>query len=134
MAHEQLTLKGTLEGHNGWVTQIATNHNFPNMILSASRGTSTSQYLNTHLYRLFLIILFLLYIDKSLIVWKLSKDESSCGTPYKSLRGHGHFVSDAVISSDGQFCLSGSWDGTLRLWDLTQYVVILLFPSFFLII
>ncbi len=38
MAHEQLTLKGTLEGHNGWVTQIATNHNFPNMILSASRG------------------------------------------------------------------------------------------------
>ena len=24
-----------------------------------------------------------------------------------------------VISSDGQFCLSGSWDGTLRLWDLT---------------
>ena len=38
MSHEQLTLKGTLEGHNGWVTQIATNHNFPNMILSASRG------------------------------------------------------------------------------------------------
>jgi hypothetical protein len=25
---------------------------------------------------------------------------------------------DVVISSDGQFCLSGSWDGTLRLWDL----------------
>lgn len=38
MSQEQLTLKGTLEGHNGWVTQIATNHNFPNMILSASRG------------------------------------------------------------------------------------------------
>lgn len=40
MSHEQLTLKGTLEGHNGWVTQIATNHNFPNMILSASRGNT----------------------------------------------------------------------------------------------
>lgn len=25
---------------------------------------------------------------------------------------------DVVISSDGQFALSGSWDGTLRLWDL----------------
>lgn len=25
---------------------------------------------------------------------------------------------DVVISSDGQFCLTGSWDGTLRLWDI----------------
>jgi guanine nucleotide-binding protein subunit beta-2-like 1 protein len=66
----------------------------------------------------------LLYLDKSLIVWKLTKDESSCGTPYKALKGHGHFVSDAVISSDGQFALSGSWDGTLRLWDIAQYVKI----------
>jgi len=36
------------------------------------------------------------------------------------LNGHSHFVSDVVISSDGQFCLSGSWDGTLRLWDLAS--------------
>merc|ERR1711920_1215031 len=28
------------------------------------------------------------------------------------------FLEDVVISSDGQFALSGSWDGTLRLWDL----------------
>lgn len=37
---EQMTLRGTLKGHNGWVTQIATTPQFPDMILSASRGTS----------------------------------------------------------------------------------------------
>jgi len=35
---EQLTLRGTLKGHNGWVTQIATTPQDPNQILSASRG------------------------------------------------------------------------------------------------
>ncbi|MQM12436.1 hypothetical protein Taro_045354 [Colocasia esculenta] len=32
---------------------------------------------------------------------------------------HSHFVQDVVLSSDGQFALSGSWDGELRLWDLS---------------
>jgi guanine nucleotide-binding protein subunit beta-2-like 1 protein len=27
-------------------------------------------------------------------------------------------VSSVVISTDGQFALSGSWDGTLRLWEI----------------
>ncbi len=61
---------------------------------------------------------FVLFTDKSLIMWKLTRDETNYGIPRKSLRGHGHFVSDVVMSSDGQFALSGSWDGTLRLWDL----------------
>ena len=45
---------------------------------------------------------------------------SQYGIPKRRLNGHSHFVSDVVISSDGQFCLSGSWDGTLRLWDLAS--------------
>ena len=60
--------------------------------------------------------------DKTLIMWKLTRDETNYGVPQKALRGHGHFVSDVVMSSDGQFALSGSWDGTLRLWDLSTYV------------
>lgn len=97
---ETLQLRGTLTGHNGWVTQIATNPKFPEMILSSSR-------------------------DKSLIVWKLTRDAmdsgsgGSYGVPQKRLHGHGHFVSDVVLSSDGHFALSGSWDKTLRLWDLS---------------
>lgn len=88
-----LVLKGTLEGHAGWVTQIATSSRYPNMILSSSR-------------------------DKSLILWKLIKEESSYGVPQKRLTGHGHFITDVVLSMDGQYALSGSWDKTLRLWDL----------------
>ncbi|NXF41799.1 RACK1 kinase, partial [Nyctibius bracteatus] len=57
--------------------------------------------------------------DKTIIMWKLTRDETNYGIPQRALRGHSHFVSDVVISSDGQFALSGSWDGTLRLWDLT---------------
>jgi len=82
-----------LKGHNGWVTAIATTQEQPDMVLTASR-------------------------DKSIIMWKLTRDEEKFGIPQKRLTGHSHFVQDVAISSDGQFALSGSWDATLRLWDL----------------
>merc|ERR1712048_137804 len=36
--------------------------------------------------------------------------------------GHSECVQDVVLSSDGQFALSASWDKTMRLWDLNTGV------------
>lgn len=93
---ETISLRATLKGHSDWVTAIACPIIDSDMIVSASR-------------------------DKSLVVWSLTRDESF-GFTKKRLTGHGHFVQDVVISSDGQFALSGSWDGELRLWDLNAGV------------
>ena len=96
---ETLTLRGALRGHNDWVTSIATTPEDPNLLLTSSR-------------------------DKSVMVWQLthsttSGDDDSYGYARRALRGHSHFVSDVVISSDGAFCLSASWDSELRLWDIS---------------
>jgi len=91
---ENIQLRGILKGHSGWVTCIATTAENPDMLLSGSR-------------------------DKSIIIWNLTKEsEQNYGTPKRSLTGHSHFIQDLAVSSDGQFALSGSWDSTLRLWDL----------------
>ncbi|KAJ1435056.1 WD40-repeat-containing domain protein [Ochromonadaceae sp. CCMP2298] len=90
---DALKLRGTLLGHGGWVTAIATTPEDPTMILTSSR-------------------------DKTIIVWGLTKEEDNYGYARRALRGHNHFVSDIVISADGLYALSGSWDATLRLWEI----------------
>lgn len=78
---ESLVYRGSLAGHRGWVTAVATSSENPDMLLTASR-------------------------DKTLILWQLNRDDESYGYPKRILAGHNHFVSDVVISSDGQFALS----------------------------
>lgn len=70
------------------------------------------------------ISLFIHYrSDKSVMVWALTRgDGEDYGYARRSLRGHSHFVQDVTLSSDAQYALSASWDGTLRLWDLNSGV------------
>jgi guanine nucleotide-binding protein subunit beta-2-like 1 protein len=61
--------------------------------------------------------------DQTLIIWKLNTksendEDSEWGIPHRVLTGHSHFVSDLDISQDSRYCLSSSWDGTIRLWNL----------------
>jgi len=90
---ESLQYRGVLSGHRGWVTSIATTYEQSNLVVSSSR-------------------------DKSLMIWELTPDGEAIGYARKSLNGHGEPVASVVLSSDGQFALSGSWDKTMRLWDL----------------
>ncbi|WVZ69245.1 hypothetical protein U9M48_018060 [Paspalum notatum var. saurae] len=102
-AQETLVLAGVMRGHNDVVTAIAAPIDNSPFIVSSSR-------------------------DKSLLVWDLTSPvqvagdgtaAADYGVPFRRLTGHAHFVQDVVLSSDGQFALSGSWDGELRLWDLS---------------
>ncbi len=89
---ETLTLRGTLKGHEGWVTAIASPMNQPNsdILLSASR-------------------------DKTVILWKLTRDEvrgvirpvvlcetwSSASIPYHQTKQTRDEVSGEVVLSGG---------------------------------
>lgn len=98
---------GVLEGHKGAVTSLVCGENKDGSILLLSGSR-----------------------DKSIIQWELnleepvvSKDEAGnetkkLGKPLRSLHGHNHFVSSLALNSDNTKLVSGSWDKTIRLWDI----------------
>ena len=97
---EQLVLRGEFTGHSGWVTGICTgNADRENVLVSVSR-------------------------DRSLLIWDLTIDRMNGkitnvgGKARRALTGHSHFIQDVVLSSDNNFALTGSWDTSMRLWDL----------------
>ena len=91
----QLISRGTLTGHTDWVTGITTSFTNPNTIVTSSR-------------------------DKKLIVWELTPEGENYGYAKRALTGHNSAVQDVTLSSDGAYALSGSWDKTLRLWDISS--------------
>jgi guanine nucleotide-binding protein subunit beta-2-like 1 protein len=93
-----------MKGHNGWVNCMKVgqekidDNQYKDFLISGSR-------------------------DKTLIVWDIAEktdtdDDKEWGKPRKVLTGHSHFISDLDLSQDSRFCLSSSWDGTIRLWNL----------------
>ena len=114
---------GVLEGHGGAVTSLVCGENKDgsDLLLSGSR-------------------------DKLIIQWELNyegqkvsiKDEDDeekvkekilVGKPLKSLHGHNHFVSSLTLNSDSTKLVSGSWDKTIRLWDIPTSKSDLLFKG-----
>ena len=114
MSKEEFSIEpiGILEGHGAAVTSLVCGENKDGspLLLSASR-------------------------DKSIIQWQLTLEEPQevpdgedddgnpktktlVGKPIKSLHGHNHFVSSLALNSDNTKLVSGSWDKTVRLWDL----------------
>merc|ERR1719456_1213367 len=97
---QMFTLRGLLEGHTHWVTAISIPR--PRNKLEADLCTNTIVSASR---------------DKSILVWEITNTDTNYGKVRRVLKGHSHFVQDVSISSNGRFCLSGSWDGTLRLWE-----------------
>ena len=54
--------------------------------------------------------------DSTVKIW-----DSHTGTLVRSFRGHTRLVTTVAFSpEDGQFLISGSRDGTVKVWDLTH--------------
>jgi len=56
--------------------------------------------------------------DKTLIIWNLTRDETSYGYPKRSLHGHSHIVSDCVRTrQDSNWRLHSEKKQAARNWQ-----------------
>ena len=111
---------GVLEGHGGAVTSIVCGEKDGQpLLISGSR-------------------------DKSIIQWELNfegkkvpyedeegntQEKTILGKPLRSFHGHNHFISSLALNSDNTKLVSGSWDKTIRLWDIPTVKSELLFKG-----
>ena len=57
--------------------------------------------------------------DKTIKIWKSNPPYSD--TPIKVLKGHRNYVSSLLYMKERDILISGSWDVTLRLWNMSTY-------------
>ena len=101
---------GVLEGHGGAVTSLVCGEDKDGapLLISGSRDKS--------------IIQWKLNFEGEIVILRDDEDKevkkTLMGKPYKSLHGHNHFVSSLALNSDNTKLVSGSWDKTIRLWDI----------------
>lgn len=93
-----MNYEGQLKGHRGWITSLACPQqgNSPLLVVSTSR-------------------------DGTAIAWRANPNYHSNEDVYAladhRLEGHTGFVSSVSLSDDTH-AVTGSWDRSLRLWDL----------------
>ena len=109
---------GVLEGHGGAVTSLVCGEeNGAPLLISGSRDKSIIKW-QLHIDEPKEIITKEEVEDKDgNIVEKVHK-KNIVGKPLRSFHGHNHFVSSLALNSDSTKLVSGSWDKTIRLWDI----------------
>ena len=101
---ETLQYRGYLTGHNGWVTSLRVG-------LEKTESGTEREFLISGSR------------DGSIIAWEITPkdftdEDQEWGKARRIYNSHSHIVQDLSLSQDSRYCLSASWDKTLRLWDL----------------
>ncbi|PAV14873.1 WD40 domain containing protein [Pyrrhoderma noxium] len=63
--------------------------------------------------------------DQSIIVWDVIRHEKK----YATLRGHSGPITSLAFTGQGKILVSGSLDGTIRLWDITTSEMLNMFSA-----